>query len=116
MKIARKEQAKHNVDMLLVELSALLHDIADSKVQLDFIKTNKQYGGSDDLQKRLVQEFLSSNNCSQELIDNVLYVIMNVSFRKELGSVDQQRESCIELDIVKDADRLDAIGAVGKYY
>jgi hypothetical protein len=118
LSIAREEQQSKAIDLSVVELSALLHDVADSKVPYLFkiVKFIDQYGGSDDLQRKLVSDFLHSNNCAQKLIDDILYVIMNVSYRKELCKSEHRRESCIELDIVKDADRLDAIGAVGLLY
>ncbi|MDX1543365.1 MAG: HD domain-containing protein [Christiangramia sp.] len=87
-------------NMLIVELGALLHDIADSKF----------HGGDESVGPEMAEEFLRSQNVSQETIEHVIQIIENISFKG--GNIDQKFSS-IELDIVQDADRLDAIGAIG---
>lgn len=87
-------------NMLIVELGALLHDIADSKF----------HGGDESVGPEMAEEFLRSQNVSQETIEHVIQIIKNISFKG--GNIDQKFTS-IELDIVQDADRLDAIGAIG---
>ena len=87
-------------DMLVVELGALLHDIADSKF----------HNGDESVGPERAEKFLKSQQVSQDIIDHVIQIIKNISFKG--GNVDQKFSS-IELDIVQDADRLDAIGAIG---
>ena len=91
---------QEDCDMLVVEIAALLHDIADAKF----------HDGDETLALKIADEFLTSQNCSRNWIDEVLYIIQNISFksRKELAE-----NIPIELKILQDADRLDAIGAIG---
>jgi len=83
-----------------VKLGALLHDIADSKF----------HGGDDTVGPAKAREFLQTQKVSEEIIDHVVMIIENISFKG--GNVQQQFRS-MELDIVQDADRLDALGAIG---
>ena len=84
---------KLSIDFELVELCALLHDVADSK-----------YGGSDGEQKQMLQDYLSKLGLVQKRIDLIVKIVSSVSFRKELD-LDGEKMECIELDIVRDADR-----------
>ena len=96
-----KEIAAHeSCNMLVVELAALLHDIADSKF----------HGGDEEIGPRKATEFLSSINVDDNTISHVADIIRNISFK---GGKTEKSHSSIELDIVQDADRLDAIGAIG---
>lgn len=95
-KIAESEKA----DILVVELSALLHDIADSKF----------HGGDENIGPRLAGEFLVSLDVPEETIIHVQKIIENISFK---GGHEVQKFRSTELDVVMDADRLDAIGAIG---
>lgn len=95
-KIAETEDCNHDV----VELSALLHDIADPKF----------HNGDETLALKISREFLEGQNVSEETIEQVLFVIKNISF-KNRGETPPERS--IELKIVQDADRIDAIGAIG---
>jgi uncharacterized protein len=97
--------AKHiaqyeDVDMFIVELGALLHDIADSKF----------YNGDEEIGPRKAKVFLASMNVESELIDHVVKIIDNISFKG--GKLPQTFKSP-ELDVIQDADRLDALGAIG---
>lgn len=94
--IAKGEKA----DLEIVELGALLHDIADSKF----------HNGDESVGPRIASDFLASQNVSKETIDHVVKIIQNISFKG--GNIDQEFTST-ELDIVQDADRLDALGAIG---
>ncbi|HEY6914811.1 MAG TPA: HD domain-containing protein [Paludibacter sp.] len=94
--IATSEQA----DLFVVELGALLHDIADSKF----------HGGNEDLGPQKAREFLSSQGVEDRVIAHVENIITNISFKG--GNMIQKFKS-LELDIVQDADRLDALGAIG---
>ena len=96
LNIAASEEA----NLLVVKLGALLHDIADSKF----------HGGDDTVGPAKAREFLKTQKVSEAIIDHVVKIIENISFKG--GNVQQQFRS-IELDIVQDADRLDALGAIG---
>ena len=92
LKIGKAE----NADLFLVELSAWLHDVGDYKLH-DGV----------DRSEELVKEFLLTQNLSDELIHKVNEIISQVSFSKG-NSV-----TSLEAKVVQDADRLDAIGAIG---
>jgi len=94
--IAKGEQA----DLLIVELGALLHDIADSKFN----------GGDEAIGPQKARVFLETLQLDTTIIDHVVQIVANISFK---GGKEQQQFKSIELDIVQDADRLDAIGAIG---
>lgn len=96
MKIAEKEEG----DSFIVALGALLHDIADSKF----------HNGDETVGPNIAREFLRTQELPLEVIDHVVKIIENISFKG--GNVTQEFRSP-ELDIVQDADRLDAIGAMG---
>ena len=87
-------------EQLIVELAALLHDIADSKF----------HNGDEEIGPKIAGDFLSSQQLPQDLILNVQQIIRNMSFKASLGNKEFHSR---ELDIVQDADRLDAIGAIG---
>ena len=94
--------SKHeDVDVFVVSLSALLHDIADSKF----------HNGDDSVGPRLAREFLFKQNVTSEVIEHVVYIIANMSFNKSLEG--DLVFTSKELEVVQDADRLDAIGAIG---
>ncbi len=88
-----------NCNFVVVELAALLHDIADSKF----------HNGDENIGPKTARNFLQSENVDPEIIDHVVKIIENVSFKGGHSS----NFNSIELDIVRDADRLDAIGAIG---
>lgn len=87
-------------DLTIVKLAALLHDIADSKF----------HDGDETIGPKVAREFLESQNVSPEVLLQVVNVIENISFKG--GNFEKQFHSK-ELEIVQDADRLDAIGAIG---
>ena len=87
-------------DVEIVQLGALLHDIADSKF----------HDGDESIGPKTARAFLESEKVEPAIIDHVIAIIENISFKG--GKVERQFSS-IELDIVQDADRLDAIGAIG---
>ena len=84
----------------IVKLGALLHDIADSKF----------HNGDETLGSKIAREFLEGEKVDEETISHVLNIIENISFKG--GNFDRKFNSK-ELEIVQDADRLDAIGAIG---
>lgn len=89
-----------NADRLVCELTALLHDIADSKF----------HDGDETIGPRIAGEFLSKIGVEEETIQHVQNIILNMSYKASLGEVKFHSK---ELEIVQDADRLDAIGAIG---
>lgn len=89
-----------NVDFFVVELWALLHDIADSKF----------YDGDEEIGPRKARDFLSSLNVQEDIISHVENIILNISFK---GGNYTQKFKSPELDVIQDADRLDAMGAIG---
>ena len=93
--------AKNEVcDIIVVQLGALLHDIADSKF----------HDGNENIGPETARQFLNQQNVAQKTIDHVIQIIDNISFK---GGNFEKKFSSIELDIVQDADRIDAIGAIG---
>lgn len=99
-KLSKKIAEIEGGNLKIVELSALLHDIADPKF----------HNGDENLALEISRSFLETQTVSEEEIEAVLYIIKNISF-KNRG--DFQGEPSKELQIVQDADRLDAIGAIG---
>ena len=96
-----KSLLKHEqADRLTCELAALLHDIADSKF----------HDGDETIGPRIAGEFLSRIHVDEPVITHVQEIITNLSYKASLGQVTFHSK---ELEIVQDADRLDAIGAIG---
>lgn len=87
-------------DPLIVGLGALLHDIADSKF----------HDGDETVGPVMARNFLNELGVDSDVIEHVVKIIENISFK---GGNFKQTFSSLELDIVQDADRLDAIGAIG---
>ena len=94
--------ADENVDLLVVALGSLLHDIADSKF----------HDGDEELGPEIARNFLGSLGLGQIRIDQVVDIIRNISFKNSLDK-DRSAKMTEELKVVQDADRLDAIGAIG---
>ncbi|TDW50269.1 uncharacterized protein EV144_102708 [Flavobacterium sp. 270] len=86
--------------LIVVQLGALLHDIADSKF----------HNGDETIGPKTARLFLESENVSEDIIKHVVNIIENISYK---GGNFEKKFSSVELDIVQDADRLDAIGAIG---
>ncbi len=91
---------EENVDVFIVSLGALLHDIADAKF----------HNGDETIGPKVARAFLESQNVDENVILHVENIISNISFKG--GNFEQQFTSP-ELDVIQDADRLDAIGAIG---
>ncbi len=87
-------------DLTVVKLGALLHDIADSKF----------HGGDETVGPITARTFLESQNVSEDIILHVIAIIENISFK---GGNFEKKFNSKELEIVQDADRLDALGAIG---
>lgn len=88
------------VDHLVVSLGSLLHDIADAKF----------YDGDEKLGPLTARKFLDTQNVSKSTSDHVVNIVRYISFKG--GNFNQAFRSP-ELDVVQDADRLDAMGAIG---
>lgn len=93
------EQEK-GANIFVVELGALLHDIADSKF----------HHGDETIGPKIAANFLKTQDVDAKTIEHVKKIIENISFK---GGNFQQKFQSLELDIIQDADRLDAIGAIG---
>ena len=99
-KLSKKIAEKEGGNLEVIELSALLHDIADPKF----------HNGDETLALKISQNFLEEIHVNAELIEQVLFVIKNISFKNRAEAPENPP---LELQIVQDADRLDAIGAIG---
>ena len=97
---AKKIAANENVNMLVVELAALLHDIADSKF----------HDGDETIGPAKAAAYLQNMNTEPNIIEEVTQIIRHISFK---GGHTKKTYHSPELDVVQDADRLDAMGAIG---
>ncbi|MFD2654706.1 HD domain-containing protein [Gracilibacillus thailandensis] len=95
---AKKLATEENADLFVVTLAALLHDLADDKVV-----------ESEEKGLAAIQDWLVQHQVEQDVIEHILTIIKDMSFK---GGNNKQLNS-IEGQVVQDADRLDAIGAVG---
>lgn len=98
--LSRQIAAHETADMLVVELGALLHDIADSKF----------HNGDETIGPARARAFMASQDLSEEIITHVENIIRYISFK---GGHNENAFRSPELSVVQDADRLDAIGAIG---
>jgi len=96
LKIAKEE----DVDELVVELAALLHDIADPKF----------HDGDEEIGPKMAKSFLNSIKVEKHIVSHIENIIRNISFK---NSFEELNFNSKELMVVQDADRLDAIGAIG---
>ncbi|PQJ80090.1 HD domain-containing protein [Polaribacter porphyrae] len=96
--IAKEE----NVNILVVSLAALLHDIADPKF----------YNGNEKIGPKKAKKFLIKQKVPKEIGKHVVKIIKHISFKNTFQK-NKKQFSSIELKVVQDADRLDAIGAIG---
>ena len=99
-KLARKISENEKCNSTVVDLGALLHDIADPKF----------HNGDETLALKVSEEFLRSQNLTAEIISQVLFIIKFISFKNRFEMPEQLP---VEFKIVQDADRLDALGAIG---
>lgn len=97
--IARSEK----VDLLVVSLGSLLHDIADAKF----------HDGDESIGPKLAKAFLKSMEVKQKTITHVVNIINHISYKNSLEKGKGKKFNSLELQVVQDADRLDAIGAIG---
>ncbi len=99
-KLAQKIAKTEAVDLFIVEIGALLHDIADAKF----------YDGDESAGPCKARDFLIALDVDQEIIAHVVKIIENISFK---GGKHLTQFKSPELDVIQDADRLDAMGAIG---
>ncbi|MFC2152562.1 HD domain-containing protein [Bacteroidota bacterium] len=97
--MSKRLQEKEGGNLFIIELAALLHDVADWKFCED-----------ENAGLKVVKDWLNQFELPENIIDQVIHIIKNVSY-KGAGVKDQM--DLIEGEIVQDADRLDAIGAIG---
>ena len=95
--IAKEE----NVDEFIVSLGALLHDIADAKF----------YDGDETVGPKMAREFLENQQVDETTILHIENIINFISFKSSLTN--GEKFTSPELNVIQDADRLDAIGAIG---
>ena len=108
LRLAHQEGVTDENDLLVIRLSALLHDVADHK-----------YTSGRSLDA--VHDWLTQQHCPSPLVHRVMHVIRSISFSTELATLSHHHSQQpqlvldvpVELAIVQDADRLDAIGAIG---
>ncbi len=91
------------VDVLVVSLAALLHDIADAKF----------HNGDETIGPKMAADFLNSISVNKNVVEHVSNIIKHISFKNSLGKRNGAPFNSKELQVVQDADRLDAIGAIG---
>lgn len=99
-KLSKKIAEKETCNQEVVELGALLHDIADPKF----------HNGDENIGPDTATAFLKAENVDEDTIQKVVFIIKNISFKNRNEAPE---EKPVELQIVQDADRLDAIGAIG---
>lgn len=100
---------EEKVDIFVVSLAALLHDIADPKF----------YNGDETIGPKVAKEFLETQKVDEKTINHVINIIKHISFKNSFDTktsssqVKRKHFTSKELEVVQDADRLDAIGAIG---
>jgi uncharacterized protein len=90
------------VDVFIVSLAALLHDIADAKFN----------NGDESVGPKLAFNFLKTQQVNTATINHVVNIIKHISFKNSFDK-NEKKFTSKELEVVQDADRLDAIGAIG---
>ncbi|WP_422861884.1 HD domain-containing protein [Flagellimonas sp. W118] len=98
---ARQIAQNEEVNILVVELAALLHDIADPKF----------HNGDESLGPQTAKNFLLEQNVASDITEHIVNIIKYMSFKNSLEKGEKFVSK--ELHVVQDADRLDAIGAIG---
>jgi uncharacterized protein len=93
---------KEKVAIFVVSLAALLHNIADPKF----------YNGDEAVGPKIATNFLKEQEVDAAIITHVVNIIKHLSFKNSLDK-EAKKFTSKELEVVQDADRLDAIGAIG---
>ncbi|MDD3031678.1 MAG: HD domain-containing protein [Atribacterota bacterium] len=104
-KLAKKIARIENADLFVVEISALLHDVGDYK----FFEGDEKKG------REKIQNFLKTLNLSRTIVEKIIFICSNISYMKTLSKNNNTdiKEKTIEFMVVSDADKLDAMGAIG---
>jgi uncharacterized protein len=89
-----------SADLLVVELAALLHDIADWKLHDGDLLVGPARAG----------EWLETLDLDRGIVDHICHIVANISFK---GAAVEQQPLALEGQVVQDANRLDAMGAIG---
>jgi uncharacterized protein len=97
--LAKHIAAQEGADVFVVELAALLHDVADAK-----------FTGSDETGPRAAREWLVALRVEPETVESVADIIARMSYK---GALVPEEPLSVEGRCVQDADRLDAMGAIG---
>jgi uncharacterized protein len=98
--LAKNIAGQEEANLEIVELSSLLHDIADWKF----------HDGDETIGPKIAKQFLLNNQVEREVIDPVIEIIASISYK---GAGVPTPMKTLEGKVVQDADRLDAIGAMG---
>ena len=96
--LSQQIQAEVGGDLLVIQLAALLHDVGDAKFH-DGVERSGEFS----------REILQELGTTAEIVDHVVHIVDNISFRKS----DRAQPLSLEGQVVQDADRLDALGAIG---
>ena len=98
------------VDTFIVSLAALLHDIADPKFHY----------GDEEIGPKMASDFLEQQQVDNAAITHIINIIKHISFKNSFDTkssstqeINSEKFTSKELEVVQDADRLDAIGAIG---
>ncbi|MBY5033729.1 HD domain-containing protein [Streptococcus gallolyticus] len=95
IRLAREEGA----DSFICQLAALLHDLSDEKI-----------AGTEEQGLAIVRQWLINQEAAEEIISEILDIIQKMSFK---GGTQLDAQLSLEGQVVQDADRLDALGAIG---
>lgn len=98
-RLAKLIAKTENCNQEIVEISALLHDIADPKF----------HNGDETLALEISEKFLNEIGMEAQVIEQILFVIKHIFFKNKGETIEKTKE----LEIVQDVDRLDAMGAIG---
>jgi uncharacterized protein len=90
------------VNIFIVSLGALLHDIADPKF----------HNGDETIGPKIAKEFLKEQKVNKGIIQHIIHIINHISYKNSFTKTGEKFTSK-ELEVLQDADRLDAIGAIG---
>lgn len=93
-------ETESKADSIIVQLAALLHDVADAKF----------HNGDESIGPKVAMQLMSEIDIDHKVKQEVILIIDNLSYK---GGFTKSGYHSLELDIVRDADRLDAIGAIG---
>lgn len=99
-KLGKKIGFEERANLYVVELACLLHDIADYKL----------HGGDEEIGPKLAEEWLKKYSVNSEILKQIKEIILLSSFK---GANAENKIRTLEGHCVQDADRLDAIGAIG---